>query len=310
LKIFNSADSGAGLKDAFFEFPEDQPIICYIDEVKSLGNKASEKKNPEIIDVMGELADSTSVSRVKAKKSNKQPSTKTKDDAYLAVVMCGQNSEVYTSAFAGRTDVGWYDRLIPEYGVPVEPGDLPPIDDIEAAKLLMEINNLNYSGKMGTSSEAKTLLNEFWSAQPLEVKTVARWKKHLRLDAYLIAFGRGVQVVEKSDIADAIKNFVRQLAIRKVLFRGEVPNRVGFYLALIKDLTEWMRRRLAEGIPEADVARSWRDYEHKTNARRNNEEDIFGRAMETHVKHHLYKVEVQAKNGRTYNRYLPLPEDE
>ncbi len=310
IKILNSADSGAGLKDAFFENPADQPIVCYIDEVASLGHKASEKKNPEIIDVMGELADSTSITRAKAKKSGRQSSAKTKDNAYLTVVMCGQNNEVFTSAFAGRTKVGWYDRLVPEYGVPQEPGNLPQIDDAVATRLLTKLSKLPYSGTMTVSSEASSCLDLFWATLEPEVRTVARLKKQLKLDAYLMAFGRGAKAAELSDIEDAIKTFKRQVAIRRVMFRGEVPNRVGFYLGLIKELTEWMRRRLAEGIPEAQVARSWRDYELKTNARRNNEEDVFGRAMETHAKHHLYKVPVKAKNGHTYERYLPLPEDE
>ena len=310
IKIFNSVDSGAGLKDAFFEPPEDQPILCYIDEVTSLGHKAGEKKNPEILDTIIELADSTSISRVKAKK-NKQPSTKTKNDAYLTAVMCGQDRETYVSSFTGRTKLGWWDRLVPEHGVPQETGDLPPINETEAAQLLTELNNLSYSGTMKMSPEAKDALKEFWLAQTPEIRTKARWKKHLQLDAYLMAFGRGVETVEKSDMEGAIRNFNRQVVIRRVMFHGEAKDRVGFYLSLIKELTEWMRRRLQEGLPPEQVARSWSDYETKTNARRNNEEHIFKKAMDTHTPFHLYKVDVKAKNGHTYQKYLPVPlEDE
>lgn len=310
IKVLNSADSGAGLRDAFFEFPDTHPIVCYIDETASLGHKADSKKNPEIIDAMGELADSTSITRAKAKKSGRQPSVKTKDDAYLAVVMCAQNNEVLTSAFVGRTNVGWFDRLTPEYGVPQEPGDLPAIDETTKSRLLAKLNNLGYSGTMNTSLDATHLLHEFWLTLPAEVRTVARFKKHIKLDAYLMAFGRGLRTVEVSDMEDAIKIFKRQLCIRRVMFRGEVPNRVGFYLGLIKQLTEWMRRRLKEGIAPDMVARSWRDYERKTNAHRNNEEDIFTRAMDNHARHHLVKVTVKSKNGSNYERYLPMAEDE
>ena len=52
MKIFNSVDSGAGLKDAFFDPPADLPVVLYIDEVVSLGHKAGEKKNPEILDTI------------------------------------------------------------------------------------------------------------------------------------------------------------------------------------------------------------------------------------------------------------------
>jgi hypothetical protein len=306
IKIINSVDSGAGLKDAFFEHPEEQPILCFIDEVTSLGHKAGEKKNPEILDTMIELADSASISRVKAKK-NKQPSTRTKNDAHLGVVMCGQDREVYVSSFTGRTSLGWWDRLVPEFGVPQETGDLPPINEKEAIQLLIELNSLRYSGTMVMSPEAKDVLREFWLAQTPEIRTKARWKKHLQLDAYLMAFGRAAKTVEKVDMEGAIRTFNRQVVIRRVMFHGEAKDRIGFYLGLIKELTEWMRRRLQEGLPEGQVARSWTDYESKTNARRNNEEHVFKKAMDTHTPFHLYKVDVKAKNGHTYRKYLPVP---
>ena len=308
LKIINSADSGAGLKDAFFVDPPDQPIACYVDEVTSLGHKAGEKKNPEILDTMGELADSTSISRVKA--ANGRKVAKTKDDAYLAVVLCGQGRTTYVPSFIGRTEVGWWDRLTPEHGVPQETGDLPPISDEVLSRLLKKLNGLPYSGTMTMSTEAKACLEQFWATQSPEVRKVARLKKGLKLDAYLMAFGRGLKVVELEDVEDAIKIFVRQLVIRRVTFRGEAPSRVGYYLGLIKELTQWMRDRLADGIPEAEVARSWRDYERKSNAGRNNEEDIFERAMGTHAKRHLRPVQIKSKNGHTYERYLPLLKDE
>ena len=88
---------------------------------------------------------------------------------------------------------------------------------------------------------------------------------------------------------------------------GEAKDRIGFYLSLIKELTEWMRRRLAEGLPPEQVARSWTDYESKTNARRNNEEHVFKKAMDTHTPFHFYKVDIKARNGHTYQKYLPVP---
>jgi hypothetical protein len=306
IKIVNSADSGAGLKDAFFEFPESQPIICYIDEVSGLGHKAGEKKNPEIIDTMGELADSTSISRVKAKKG-KQSSTKTKDNAYLTVVMCGQNQDVFIKAFTGRTDVGWFDRLVPEFGVPQETGKLPQMGDQEASKMLARLNGLDYSGEMTKAPDADRLLEQFWLAQEPEVRKVARLKKQLLTDVFLIAFGRGSKIAELADVEDAIKGFTRSLVIRKAMFHGEAPSQIGFYLGKIKGVTEWMRAQIAAGFPEASVAMSWSDYETKTNARRNNEEDIFKRAMVTHAEHHLMMIKVRAKNGHVYEKYVPVP---
>jgi putative DNA primase/helicase len=41
IKIINSADSGAGIKDLFFDPPQGQPVLCYVDEIEGLGNKAA-----------------------------------------------------------------------------------------------------------------------------------------------------------------------------------------------------------------------------------------------------------------------------
>src|SRR5262249_8513164 len=71
LKVIHSADSGAGIRDAFFEGQEELPMLMYVDEVESLGNKATATRNPAILDMLIELADTTQISRVKAKKSNK-----------------------------------------------------------------------------------------------------------------------------------------------------------------------------------------------------------------------------------------------
>ena len=67
-----------GLKDRFFEPPRDSPDVCYVDEVTTLGHKVGEKKNPEILDAIIELADSHRVSRVMEKKG-KQGGSKTDD---------------------------------------------------------------------------------------------------------------------------------------------------------------------------------------------------------------------------------------
>ena len=246
LKIINSADSGAGIRDTFFEPPEDEPILIYIDEVESFGNKAAPTRNPAILDTLIELADSTQISRVKASRRN-QKAAKTKNDARLCAVMCGQDGSVYMKAFAGRTILGLWDRLYPEHGVAVEAGDLPPISAPDAFQLLNELTKLNYSGMMTMSVEAKTMLDSFWAEQKPEVRKKARWKKNLMLDAYMSAFGRGSKTAGIEDAEIAIKIFTRQLVIRQVCFTTEVPDRVGYYLGLIKIITEKMQRQLAAG---------------------------------------------------------------
>jgi RepB DNA-primase from phage plasmid len=309
IKIINSADSGAGIRDAFFEHPEDQTMLCYIDEVEGLGNKASATRNPAILDTMIELADSTQISRVLAKnKSGKSSNTKTKNDARFCMFMCGQDGDVFMKAFAGRTKLGMYDRLYPEYGVAVEAGELPPINTRDAFELLAELNKLDFSGTMTMSDDAKVRLAEFWDTQPPEVRKKARWKKNLALDAHMSAFGRGSKRVETEDVEIAIRQFVRQLVIRRVCFRSEAPDRVGFYLGKLKDLTSRMESQLAAGIAPELVAMSRRDYENATHAFRDNEAHIFERAWRVYEPVRLAKVKVRKLNGREYDKYLPLDE--
>ncbi len=303
IKIINSADSGAGLKECFFDPPENQPVICYVDEVEGLGNKATATRNPAILDTMIELADSTMISRMLAKKR------KTKDDARLAMFMCGQDGDTYMKAFAGRTKLGMYDRLYPEYGVPVEAGELPPIPVVEAYNLLTELNRLDYSGVMTMSQDAKDSFANFWDSQPKEVRTKARWKKNVMLDAYMAAFGRGSKQVEADDMDIALQLLQRQLIIRKVCFRSEVPDKVGFYLGKCKDITNRMKKQLEAGMATSDVALSRRDYETLTNAYRDNEEHHFEKAWMTHAKVHLSEFEIQKANGQRYKKFLPQASD-
>jgi hypothetical protein len=303
IKVVNSADSGAGLKECFFDPPENQPVICYVDEVEGLGNKATATRNPAILDTMIELADSTMISRMLAKKR------KTKDDARLAMFICGQDGDTYMKAFAGRTKLGMYDRLYPEYGIPVEAGELPPIHVADAYNLLKELNELDYSGVMTMSQDAKDAFNSFWDSQPKEVRTKARWKKNVMLDAYMATFGRGLKQVEADDMDIALQLFQRQLIIRKVCFRSEVPDKVGFYLGKIKDITNRMKKQLESGMAESEVALTRRDYETLTNAYRDNEEHLFEKAWMTHSRVHLSEVQVQKTNGQKYKKFLPLADD-
>jgi hypothetical protein len=314
IKIINSADSGAGIRDAFWDYPENLPMLCYIDEIESLGNKAAATRNPGILDTMIELADNTRISRTLAiprgAKGQAAKASKTKDDARFCAVMCGQDGPTYMKAFAGRTKLGLWDRLYPEYGVAVEAGDLPAVDSGDALRLLTELNNLSYSGTMTMSEEAKSWLDNFWESQPKEVRLKARWKKNLTLDAYMSAFGRGVKVADVEDIDIAIRIFQRQLIIRRVCFTTEVPDRTGFYLGLIKNITRHMQKQLAAGMDPNLVALSRRDYERKTNAVRDNEEHLFERAWEIHRKVYLMPFTVTKANGHEYAKFLPLPEDE
>jgi hypothetical protein len=162
---------------------------------------------------------------------------------------------------------------------------------------------------MTMSQEAKALLDECWNAQSPETRKKARWRSNLKLDAYMSAFGRGLKVVEAEDARVAIKIFERQLIIRRVCFTTEVPDRIGYYLGLIKRITERMVKQLGAGVPPEQVAKSRRDYETGTNAYRDNEEHIFARAWDTHAKVHLREVRVRKANGQEYQKFLPVPHE-
>jgi hypothetical protein len=308
LKIINSADSGAGIRDAFFEPPEAAPMLMYIDEVESFGNKAAATRNPAIMDMLIELADSTHISSVKASRG-KTKGTKTKNDARLCAVMCGQEGSVYMRAFAGRTKLGLWDRLTPEYSVAVEAGDLPLITTADAYQLLSELNKLDYSGTMTMQPEAKARLDAFWSSHPDAIRKKVRWKKNLLLDAYMSAFGRGLKLVELEDAEIAIKIFVRQLVIRQTHFTSEVPDRTGYYIGLLKVISAKMERQLAAGASEVVVAKSRRDFEKETHAHRDNENHIFDKAWQVFERTWLEKREVTKANGQKYWKYVPATDE-
>lgn len=255
---------------------------------------------------MIELADSTSISRVLAKSKG---GVRTKHNARLGMVLCGQDGMTYAKACAGRTKMGFWDRLYPEYGVPVETGDLPPIPILDAISLLGKLNSLDYSGALKMAPTAATRLEEFWSGQPTDVRRKPRFKKNLILDAYMSAFGRSSRTLETSDMEIAIRIFIRQLVIRRVCFTTEVPDRIGHYISICKKLTERMERQLARGVPPESVALSRRDFETISHAYRDNETHIFAKAFEVHSKGRLRQVKIRKLNGREYTKYLPETDD-
>lgn len=307
VKIINSADSGAGLKDLFFEPPEQQPIICYIDEVTSLGHVGGDKKQPEIVDTIITLANSTSLSRVLAKAKGRK-TDRTTDHAHLSLFMCGQDGEVFMSSFAGRTKLGLYDRFYPEHSYPVEAGDLPEIAQADAFKLLAEINQLPLSGLMTMLPETKQKLGSYWKVQPPEVKSKPRFKTYLTLDMFDAAWSQGRMIAEPQDLDAAIRIFERQLVIRQVHFTEEAPDKVGTYLGKFKKITESMRRRLNAGEDISLVAKSLRDFQNETNAYRNNDLQTFNFAW-NNWKAQMLPVKVKATNGHAYDKFVPEPNE-
>jgi hypothetical protein len=309
LKVVNSADSAAGIRDLFFDDPEDAPMLIFIDEIRNLGNKASQKKNPEILDIIGELANSRSISQVKARRSQRRSGTRTKDDCDLSAIMCGPSGNAYMTALAGRMEEGFNDRVVPEFAIPPLKGRKPKIDVTVAALLHEEIRQLvdSYVGReLDILPEASVLLESFWNAQPEEIQRKVRYGAELELDAYLNAIGRGVMRVEVEDVQDAITNFSRRLAMRAAFLSIGVKDDTARYLAALKRLTAQIEAQIRPDLDPWEYARSKRDFLTDSNAYRNDEDHLFERAWNVFQPANLQPI-TRAIAGVNRTKFYPAP---
>jgi hypothetical protein len=102
------------------------------------------------------------------------------------------------------------------------------------------------------------------------------------------------------------EHFERDKIIRKVHFRGEISNKIGLYVARLKNVVESMREQLNKGKPVWAVAMSKRDFQTQTHAFRDNELDFFDRALSVFGKANLWQVSVKAANGQFYTKFIPM----
>ena len=300
IKIYDSADSGAGLKELFFLEPMEQPVLTYIDEVADLGFKSQAQKNPEILSTMLSLAEATTVSRVLANKS------KTTKEARLCVVMCGQ-PDIYNSAFTGIRGgvLGWFDRLTPEFAdKPSAVSEIASVDAVEAHRLHQRFNGLPYKTEIGMSEAAQKMIDDFWHSLPPEQR-IARRRKNLIIDVYVAAFGRCAKEVEPSDVLMGLHLFERQQSIRQAQFTEEVPDRIGYFQAKIKKITERMITELSNGRPAALVRKTRREFERLTSAYRGNEAHVFVRAWAIFAPVYLVCTREKNKQGVLIEWFLP-----
>jgi hypothetical protein len=314
VKMIESADSGAGLRDAFFDTPRNAPIFMMIDEAASLANKANEAKNPEIVDAVIELADSTIITRVKAAKGKKNggKAVRQHDDARLSMYICAQHGEVIRTAFAGRKKQGIDERLNLEYSPKIEGGDLPTIPgDVKLAlvdKLIRLLDKMGSKGMlfMTATDEAKGYVAAYWAQQPKEVREKIRLRRNLWLDIYMRAFSRGETVATLEDAQRVAEHFERDKSIRRVHFRGEISSKIGLYVARLQKIFAGMRAQLNRGVAVPLVALSKRDLQTQTHAFDDNELDIFDRAFKSYAIGNLWEVRVDAANGHSYTKFIPI----
>lgn len=119
------------------------------------------------------------------------------------------------------------------------------------------------------------------------------------------AFSRGSKTVEIEDVDRAIRIFEREIIIRAKCFTEEMPDKGAYYLSKMKKMTMTMTRQLNGGAHPAIVARSRSDYEDFTGAYKDNDDVLFDRVWQVHVRSRLREVRTVGKNGRVYKKYLP-----
>jgi len=307
VQIIHGYDSGPGLKDEFFRIKEankDPRILCFVDEITEMGNQSAESRNPSVTDAFIHLYDSTHCSRVLAHKT-----TKTMDNARFAAILCAPSGEAVMSAFPGKNSQGLMDRMMPEFGVSQESGDLPSIDPVEAMKLMHDLDSLRYDGTIAMPVRIKARFEDFWRSQTTAVRKKNRLRLHLQKDILITAFGVGRREVTSDILDGCFEIFTRGLVIREKSFSMEIPSRVGFYVGKIKAILEDQEKQLKRGIPQERAALSERDFATLTHAYDRNEEEFFERAWKLC---HRYKapIPVQRKNGQRYEKWLPANRDE
>jgi hypothetical protein len=276
-----------------------------IDEAISLGHKAGEKKNPEILDTIVELATKHKFTRAKAARG-KAKAGRTHDNAHLSIYVCAQDKYVIAAAFPNRRGMGLFERFYGEYSAPVIAGRLPKVDILVAAKVWEAVQKLPQFGEIKMAEGVEERIESYWASLPRDVQTKVRLKSHLYRDMFMAAHGRSSMIAEMQDLDSALVNFPRQIKIRETFFTTEVPDKIGLYLSRLKSITEGMRRRLNSGEPVWAVAVSLRDFQTDTNAYRDNELHFFQTAWRS-WESQLKPVKVTKANGHEYDKFIPKP---
>jgi len=213
------------------------------------------------------------------------------------------------SSFPGKNSQGLMDRMMPEFGVSQESGDLPPIDPTEAMKLMHEFDCLRYEGTIAMPAKIKARFEEFWRSQSYAVRRKNRLRLHLQKDVLITAFGAGRREVTSDILDSCFEVFTRGLVIREKSFAMEIPSRVGFYIGKIKEILADQEKQLKRGVPREQVALSKRDFAKQTHSYDRNEEEFFERSWNL-CRGYMSSIPVTGKNGLKYEKWLPASRDE
>jgi hypothetical protein len=313
VKIITSIDSQAGIRDAFFDMPSDNnlPILFFANEVKNIGHKSDSKKNPDILDALVELADETTVTVTKAKKSLKAKACKSRENSWLLTYVCSQDKEAFATAFPRTKDQGLPDRFIPEYSPRIEAGSLPEPNFALGAEGLEEIIKTVQSSKttgLTMSVEAKATFQDVWGRQETQYKTSPRFRQQLMLEVYLKAIGEGRTVALPSDVLVANEVVERRKPIRQKYLDEQIPNQAGVYTSRLKAIHAKMLKQLRRGIRWETAAVSKRDLATMTLAYKEADLMTFNQAWNS-MKSFWTPVNLMADNGQTYAKFVPMPEE-
>lgn len=310
--ITDTIDSEAGLRDAFFDIPESRnaPLLYFVDEVLTLGQKADGKKNPEIIGGIIEFANKTTASRTKAKRGKNDQAMKVRPDSWLLLYACAQDGEAFATAFPRKKKQGLPDRFIPEYSAKVDAGDLPEPNFALGMEAIAEAVGIAEKLKNGisVSQDVRDQIAAIWNSQPDEMRKSPRLRQQFLLEMYFATFARGSAVAEAQDLAVAVKWFERQKAIRAVFFSEEIPDMVGVYTQRLRKVLEGMIKDLRSGKHLGEVAQSFRDLATTTSAYKDNDLTTFKRAWEAMIPF-LVEIPVGAANGHVYQKVVPMPDE-
>ena len=315
IKIWDGADSGAGLKECFFDPPANAGVLLYLDETIELGQKARADRNPEIVSVLLALSDSTNLARgLKDKDKRKQ-----KTDARLAMVMCVQ-PDIIPAAFAGikTGTLGLFNRITPEFSDPVIPRGTPKMEDQKdkVEEFYAKYIGLDFSKMhINQGGFAKARIEDYWNSLPLREQTEVRRKKNIYLDQFMIRLALMVgckkinPIGETSlqDADDAIANDQRQAIIRRLYLNTQTTDVIGVYLDKLKKITGKQMEKIRHGVAPEVAALTQRDYVKLTNAHRENEEHIFERAWRPFVGMYLMSITKPQAGGPKTVWYVPRP---
>ena len=301
----NDCKNLAKLEELFEEATTKENIasaMLYWDELLNFTTKVKGNRAPEIMSAVLGLANDTSLLIPNVA-------------CYLSMILCGQPDYVETAFMGTHSKVlGFYNRLKPEVSATSDIlGALEVLDDEAMTQVRSLFTKIPLEGKVTFSDEAERVFNDFWKSKTPEYRTArgGRGVNSIYLDAGFQAIGQYRLEVSGQDMQDAFDIYERENIIRDKYLVAPTDNTKAFYIAKLKGIAEKMQKEIdsastpLERVTAAQsVAKTYRELEIWTNARRDNHETEF-RAAWNAVKGQFTKFTYRAKNGVDVDKFYP-----